>query len=87
LLCQDNLEGGNQTNIQVTGLVYSDAQFDKDGTDFNLTGAGIFLQDLHRNSTNFTVTYDAYYTTNVAGTNIGGTIPDPTYRIKTWTEP
>ena len=80
------IEGGNYNNAQITGLVYTDTHFDKDFDNFTLTGAIIALQDFHHTSTNFVVTYDANYTTNVAGTDIGGTLPLPTTTITKWEE-
>ena len=84
LLSQAQINGENHDNIQVTGLVYVGDHFDKDFDDFTLTGAIIALQDFHHNSSNFVITYDDKYTTNVAGTDIGGTPGSLTYTIKIW---
>jgi hypothetical protein len=76
---------GNYDDVQIAGLVYTDEHFDKDFDDFTLTGAIIALDDFHHSSSNFVVTYDANYVTNVAGTDIGGGT-SVTYTIVSWEE-
>jgi len=69
LLCKDWIESdvGNYSGVNITGLVYTDQHFDKDFDNFTLTGAIIALEDFHHNSSNFVVTYDATYLTNLQG--------------------
>ncbi len=84
LLCQNDIEGYSSNNIAITGLVYAADHFDKDFANFTLTGAIIALDEFHHYSQNFVVTYDATYTTNVAGTDIGGVSGGTTLTIATW---
>lgn len=69
LVAGDQIEGpgGNHDNVQITGLVYSDTHFDKDFDNSTVTGAIIALGKFHHSNSNFVVTYDATYLTNLQG--------------------
>jgi hypothetical protein len=88
LLAMDKIEdegSGNHDDVEITGLVYAGDDFDKDFDDFTLTGAIIALRDFHHTSSNFVVTYDANYATNITGTDIGGG-NSVKYTIVSWEE-